>query len=453
MSSSKMRVESHSHKPAPANVEHKGISEPMRILILGINYYPEHTSVSPFTTGLSEHLAAQGHSVKVITAFPYYPDWRTWDGYRGRITQKEYLNGVHIRRVLHFIPWKPSRLIERLLHDFSFAVAAFVGGLGEGKCDVIYCSSPPPAVSLAAYALSRLKRIPYTIKLTDLASEAALATGILRPGPLVGLARKLEDFLYRNAEAVFCLCGAFIDSLRARGIAATQLHRIPDWGDTENIQPRPGDSSFRAAHNISPGQFLLLHTGNMGKKQDLVNLVRAAELTRHDEQLVWVIVGEGEDRELVESEIQARELWNVRLLPLQPREALCRMYADADALLLNQKASVKDAVIPSKLLTYMSSGRPVIASVDTGSEAACEIRRAKCGLIVAPEDPAALVEGVASLRTDFVLRAWLGANGRAHAEAYFTKASVLGAYDRYFESRFAAHPTEVLLLGGSATAD
>jgi len=425
----------------------------MRILILGINYHPERTSVSPFTTGLSEHLAAQGHSVKVITAFPYYPDWRIWDGYRGKLTQKENLNGVHIRRVLHFIPWKPSRLIERLLHDFSFAAAALIAGLGEGECDVIYCSSPPPAVALAAYAVSRLKGVPYIIKLTDLASEAALATGILRPGPLVRMARRLEDFLYRNAEAVFCLCDVFVDSLRARGIAATQLHRIPDWGDTENIRPGPGDGRFRAANNISAGQFLLLHTGNMGKKQDLVNLVRAAELTRRDEHLVWVIVGEGEDRELIESEIQARKLENVRLLPLQPREALSRMYADADVLLLNQKASVKDAVIPSKLLTYMAAGRPVIASVDAGSEAAREIRKAKCGVIVAPENPMALVEGIAALRSDSALRLCLGANGRTHAEAHFTKASVLGAYDRYFESRFANPASEVLLPGGAAAAD
>ena len=116
---------------------------------------------------------------------------------------------------------------------------------------------------------------------------------------------------------MFCLCDAFVDSLRARGIAATQLHRIPDWGDTENIRPGPGDGRFRAASRIFAGQFMLLHTGNMGKKQDLVNLVRAAELTRHDEHLVWVIVGEGEDRELIKSEIQARKLENVRLLPLR----------------------------------------------------------------------------------------------------------------------------------------
>ena len=72
----------------------------MRILILGINYFPERTSVSPFTTGLSEHLAASGHEVRVVTAFPYYPEWRTWKEYRGRLTQLEMRNGVEIRRVL-----------------------------------------------------------------------------------------------------------------------------------------------------------------------------------------------------------------------------------------------------------------------------------------------------------------------------------------------------------------
>src|SRR5437667_6774983 len=154
----------------------------MRILIIGINYSPERTSVAPFNTGLSEHLAAQGHNVHVITAFPYYPEWRIWDGYRGKLTSKENLNGVQVRRVIHFVPWKASHLIERLMHDFSFALTALIAGLMSGPCDVIYCSSPPPAAALTAYVLSKVKRVPYTIKLTDIASEAATATQILREG-------------------------------------------------------------------------------------------------------------------------------------------------------------------------------------------------------------------------------------------------------------------------------
>lgn len=413
----------------------------MRILILGINYYPERTSVSPFTTGLSEHLAAQGHSVHVITAFPYYPEWRIWDSYRGRITQKETVNGVQLRRVIHFIPWKPSSLSQRLLHDFSFATTALIAGLVSGGCDVIYCASPPPAAALAAYLLSKWKGVPYTIKLTDLASEAALATGILQgQGRAMRIARVIEDFVYRKAETVFCLCQAFIDKLTARGIPPSKLRRIPDWGDTETIRPVPSDGNFREANGISPDQFLVLHTGNIGKKQALTNVVRAAELTRCDENLVWAIVGNGEERKSIETEICARNLKNIRLLPLQPQEGMCQMYAAADVLLLSQKALVKDSVIPSKLLTYMSSGRAVIASVSEESETARHIHQAVCGVVVAPEDPSSLVQGVTSLRADPLLRSSVGASGRRYAEAHFTKALVLAAYDQYFQDVSTAQP-------------
>ena len=407
----------------------------MRILILGINYWPERTSVAPFTTGLSEHLAAQGHHVRVITAFPYYPEWRIWDSYRGRITQKEIIKGVEVRRVLHFIPWKPSSLLQRLVHDFSFAVSASIAGIGSGEWDVIYCSSPPPAVALAAYLLSVRHGVPFTIKLTDLASEAALATNILRQdGFAIRTARRLEDFVYRKAAAVFCLCDAFIHKLTARGIAWSKLHRIPDWADTESIRPMLSDGSFRMANGIPPGHFVALHTGNMGKKQDLMNIVRAAETSQGDENLLWVLVGEGEERKMLESEIAARKLSNLRLLPLQPASSMAQMYAAADVLVLNQKASVKDAVIPSKLLTYMSSGRPIIAAVSDESEATRQIREANCGLVVTPEDPQALIDGIKKLRSDQQQRLVWGSNGRSYAEANYTKLIVLNSYDKMFGS-------------------
>jgi colanic acid biosynthesis glycosyl transferase WcaI len=408
----------------------------MRILILGINYFPERTSVAPFTTGLSEHLASQGHTVQVVTAFPYYPEWRIWKEYRGRITQKEVRAGVEIRRVRHFIPRRASSLPQRLLHDFSFAVAALAAGLAASPCDLIYCSSPPPALALAAYVLGRIRNVPYVVKLTDLASDAALATGILREGALARSARTLEKLVYRHAQAVVCLCEGFREKLTQSGIPAERLRLIPDWGDTEAIRPVPSDGSFRAANRIAGEKFVVLHTGNMGKKQDLLNVVRAAALSKNDPNLLWVIVGEGEERALVASEIRVRGLDNLLLLSLQPVAELGQLYAAADVLLLNQKAAVKDAVIPSKLLTYMASGRPVLAAAHSDSVASRLIRDAGCGVVVEPDDPATLVEGALALRANASLRGAMGANGRVYAERNYNKARLLDEYDQFFRSFF-----------------
>ena len=406
----------------------------MRILVLGINYTPERTSVAPFTTGLCEHLAAEGNKVTVVTAFPYYPEWRVWDGYRGSLYRKESINGVAVHRVAHYVPRKPSRLIERLAYDISFTVNCFVAALFAGGCDLIYCSCPPPTVAFAAYLLGLIKGAPYVMKLTDLASDAALATGIMKPGFAIRLARIFEVFSCRKALAVVCLCQGFIDRLKERGVSEEKLRLISDWGDTENLRPAEEGNAFRAANQLSSKQFLIFHTGNMGKKQALMNVVRAAEVAKNDPELRWMVVGQGEERGLLEAEISRRCLTNIQLLPLQPAEFLPEMYGCADLLLLNQAAAVEDAVIPSKLLTYMGAGRAIVAAVSEKSEAARQIRRANCGVVIPPENPKALADAMLSLRSDADLRRKLGANARAYAEIHFTKAGVLRRYDEFFRS-------------------
>src|SRR5438309_2129076 len=143
------------------------MSNSMRILVIGINYAPETTGIAPYTTGLCEHLASQGHQIEVITAFPYYPEWRVRDGYRGPIHQRQHINDVTVRRVWHFVPSRASDLFQRLAHDLSFTFSAFLAGLFARNFDVVYCSIPPPTLALTAYALARLRRKPYVIKLTD----------------------------------------------------------------------------------------------------------------------------------------------------------------------------------------------------------------------------------------------------------------------------------------------
>jgi colanic acid biosynthesis glycosyl transferase WcaI len=192
----------------------------------------------------------------------------------------------------------------------------------------------------------------------------------------------------------------------------------------------------------------MLHTGNMGKKQDLINVVHAAQFSQGDPGLVWLLVGQGEERAVLDQEIQQRSLKNIRLLPLQPAETLSRMYAAADALLVNQRKAVEDAVIPSKLLTYMAAGRAVVAAVSERSETARQVSRANCGVVVPAEDPRALVQGVCALRSAPALCQRLGKNGRAYAEANFTKSSVLQRYDEFLAGLgrtaaklvLAAHP-------------
>jgi colanic acid biosynthesis glycosyl transferase WcaI len=408
----------------------------MRVQLLCTNYTPEKNGMAPYATGLCERLANQGHEVTAIVAFPYYPAWRVWDGYRGRILQTEYINNVRVRRTWHFVPRRPSGLLQRLSHDLTFTLSVFLSGLFTGGFDVICCVCPPPTVALTAYLLAKVRRKDYVIILTDLASDAAMATGILKDGLVVQLARAVEGFGYRKADRIVCICDGFVEKLTERGVAPDRLRLIPLWGDTEKVYPIAAATKFRKTNQITEQQFLIMHTGNMGKKQDLMNVVRAAELSRDLEDVLWLLVGQGEERAALEEAVTRLQLKNVKLLPLQPDDALAEMYAAADVLLIHQKAAVIESVIPSKLLTYMAAGRPVLAAVSNKSETARYVERAKCGQIIHSEDPIALVEAALSLRADGALRERLGSNGRAYVLEHFTKDKVLREYELLF-SRYA----------------
>jgi len=284
-------------------------------------------------------------------------------------------------------------------------------------------------LAFAAYLLAKIRRRPYIIILADLASDAAMATGILKEGPVIRFARAIEGFAYKRADKTVCICHGFVEKLTARGIPAEKLALIPLWGDTEKVYPIPNASKFREDNRVGSDRFLVMHTGNMGKKQDLMNVIRAAELLKEQKDFLWLLVGQGEERATLEQAVLERKLENVALLPLQPEEALAEMYSSADVLLLNQRATIVDSVIPSKLLTYMAAGRAVVASVSDQSETARYIERAKCGVIVEPDNPSALVEAVLNLKQTSDLRRKLGANGRTYVEENFTKEKILREYE------------------------
>jgi len=107
------------------------------------------------------------------------------------------------------------------------------------------------------------------------------------------------------------------------------------------------------------------------------------------------------------------------------------MFAAADVLLLNQVSNVKDTVIPSKLLTYMAAGRPVLAAVNPDSQGAALLRAAQGGLTVPPEAPAALVDGVKQLRGDPAMRVEMGRRNRVYAEQHFDRRKIVAAQEAF----------------------
>ena len=166
-----------------------------RFFIISINYAPEPTGFAPKGTALAQYLAQQEHSVTVFTGFPFAPDWRRRPEDRGRLCSTERVGNLTVRRVTHFIPRRPSSVLQRVLMEASFSAAAFVAMLGTlfkpgGRPDAILYIGAQPAAAMLARIVAAVTGCPYFVNVTDLAARAALDVGIVGPR----LSRLLEAF-------------------------------------------------------------------------------------------------------------------------------------------------------------------------------------------------------------------------------------------------------------------
>ena len=412
-----------------------------RLFIISINYAPEPTGFAPHAAALAAHLAGRGHDVSVFTGFPFAPVWRRQAEDRGQLYRVERKDGATVYRLTHFIPRRPSSAVQRILMEGTFSCfalpAAIVAAFRGGRPDALLYIGAQPALAMLTRIVAALFGRPYFVNVNDLAARAALDVGIVA-GPLYRLLDTFEFAAYGGAAGASVLCRAFEEALVEHGFPADHIRLIRSPIDIEQIRPVASDGSFRRRYSIPTDACVILHAGSMGKKQGLMNVIDAAAMNAGN-RLRWVFVGDGEDKAVLVEAVRARGLEDVvRFVPFQRDEELAGMFASADVLLLNQLRAVKDTVIPSKLLTYMSAGRPVLAAVNASSQGAEILRDADGGHLVAPEDPAALAAAAEWFMElpQAQLRAF-GTRNRTYAEAHFDQRKILAAHENFMFGRGA----------------
>jgi colanic acid biosynthesis glycosyl transferase WcaI len=402
----------------------------MRILHLGINYWPDETGIAPFATGRCEYLAACGHQVIACTGLPYYPQWSVPAEYGGRLFSSEERNGVKIFRSWIYVPSKLTS-IKRILHEASFICSSFVRVLGKIRPDLIFVTSPPLGLIASAIALSRLWRVPYVLHVADLQPDAAVDLGMLPQGRFIKALYRLEGVGYRNAALISTLTEAMRQRIIAKGVPADKVVLFSDWVDPQ-LFSIPTPSTMRSRTREAP--FTVAHFGNMGVKQGLEVTIEAARLSRDDPRISYLLVGDGAARPALEARARELDLPNLRFLPLQPHDRFLELLAQSNACLVTQRRTVSDIVFPSKVISLLAAARPVVASVGAGSEVARVIAESGAGLTVAPEDPRALADSVMRLRADPGLSARMGCDGRSYAIDRWERETVLKSTEKRLAS-------------------
>jgi colanic acid biosynthesis glycosyl transferase WcaI len=403
----------------------------MRILVCGINYAPELIGVAKYTTELCEGLLSYGHEVRVMTAPPYYPEWKIPEEYRsgsGRHSS-ELLNGISVTRSPIYVPARPSGM-RRLLHHASFAISSAAPILlmaFRWRPDIVFTVAPSLLSAPVAAMAARITGVKSWLHVQDLEVDAAFELGLLRNRRLCALMLRAERRILRAFDRVSTISPQMLRRLVNKGVAPERLRDVRNWVDTSTIVPGDSQTPLRACLGLEPTDIVALYSGSMSKKQGLELIIEAATAIRDSHpQIHFVLCGNGPHRaQLAEL---ARGLPNTHIIDIQPAERLSELLNTADIHLLPQKAQAADLVLPSKLSGMLASGRPIIAMAEHGTGIALETQGA--GLVVPPGDAAALAAAIAMLATDEVVRKRLGETGRLRAQEHWDRASIIRSLER-----------------------
>ena len=399
----------------------------MTILIYGINFYPELTGTGPYNTEMCEYLKECGHNVIMVTGFPYYPDWRIQDGYKKKLFMKEEYNGIQVLRSYLYSP-RTITTKARIAHQLSFTFSSAFSLLRLPSPDVVITVCPPFLLGLEAYFYCRWKNIPFVFHLQDLQVDMADKLEMVRGKRMRGFIYRLEKFILERANLVSAISLEMVEKIKSKGINPAKTYFFPNWVDPDFIQPLPEKNSFRKLHSLD-NKFIVLYSGNVGIRQGLELVIEVARMTESNKEIVYLIVGEGIQKERLQDKVAQVGLKNVLFLPVQEREILPSMLSAADVSLIPHQKSLSEFVMPSKLLGIMASGRPVIAGVTPGTGLYRITREAQCGIAIEPENSQALYDAIMSLYKNPGLRKHLGENGRAYVCRNFSKNQVLNNFE------------------------
>ena len=358
----------------------------MRLTVLCPHFAPDVAPTGEVMTSIALELTRRGHRLHLVTALPWYQEHAIVTGWDGRLVRHEDTEWGRITRV-HPFPTDKRNIPARALAFGGFtALATVEAAIARQRPDAVLAMSPPLTLGLAGWSVAKVRRAPFVFNIQDVFPDVAVELGLLTGRRVIAAARALERVTYQLSDAVTVLSDELADNVRGKitqgrtGVAAARqagkVRVIPNFVDTERIRPADGDNSYRREHGLT-GKRVVLYAGNVGLSQSLELVLDAAVALATEPDVVFVINGGGAARPDLER--RAAGLDNVRFVDMQPKARLPEVLAAGDIHVVPLKRGLAWSSVPSKLYSILAAGRPVVASVDAGTEVARTIAQAGAG--------------------------------------------------------------------------
>jgi glycosyltransferase involved in cell wall biosynthesis len=397
----------------------------VHVLFLSHYYPPESNAPANRVSELARAWVEAGHKVTVVTCTPNHPGGRPYAGYRNPPLHREVLEGVHVVRLGTYLA--PNQgVMRRSLNYLSFLLATLLHLPRLPRADVIISTSPQFFAGLAGALVAKTQRRPWILEIRDIWPESASAVAALSKGSAFRLLEQLERWAYATADQVVAVSPAFVHHISGRAALQRPVAVVENGANLALFAGETAKGDFRQRHGLE-GKVVFGYIGTHGMAHQLETLLRAAELTRDDPTIAYLMVGSGAEREQLLELRDRLSLTNVVMLDHQARSEMPTIWANIDvSLVLLRRSPLFHRVIPSKMFEAMAMSRPMILAVD--GEARTIMERGRCGVFVEPEDPQALADAVQRLAQQEAVRQTLGSSGHQFVCANYDRRVLAERY-------------------------
>jgi len=401
----------------------------MKLVFLTQYFPPEMGAPQTRIFELAYRLQKHGHEIYILTAMPNYPTGKIFSEYRGKIFVREKFNGINIIRCWIY-PTKSIKLLPRLMNYFSFVFSSLIIGLSlrNFKIDIIIVESPPLFLGFSGIFLSWWLKAKMIFNVADLWPDSAVEIGAINNKKIIKFAGMIERYFYRKAFAITGQSPTIIKTIKERTLNKN-IELISNGVDTQLFSPSKKNNYLRKKYNATE-KFLIIYAGLFGAAQGLGQILDAAALLKNDSSIMFLLIGDGPEKEYLIDRVKNEELHNVKISPPVNKLEVPSILSSADLSIITLKTYIKGAV-PSKIYEVMAVGLPLIF---IGCGDAVEIiNNAKAGFTVEPEDINGLVEKIHILQRNLLLRREMGNNGRKTVCQLYSRDIIVKRFEKLLE--------------------
>ncbi|MGO9316338.1 MAG: glycosyltransferase family 4 protein [Terracidiphilus sp.] len=401
----------------------------MKVVLVSGVFPPEHTFSAQTGEQTAEELARRGHSVHVYAPFPNHPKGRLFDGYKRSLYSTSIVDPGYTLTHCFGTFSRSSKMMSRFAENLSFGISSGLRLLFGKRPDVIYSNSWPIFATGIVAIVAKLRRVPFVLRVQDVYPESLHSQHrITRRSWVYRLLRQCDLRIARSSEQILVISPVFQTLYKKdRGIPAENIHVVPNWGNDNLVETDPAAAlTFRRKLGIPEDAFVAVYAGNVGVASNAEMLVDALAKLKELTQIFLVIAGDGSQLDICRDEAERQHLDRVIIHSPWKTEETGPVLQMADVLLLPTKGKQSLNSIPSKLITYLLSGRPMIAAVLPESDTATAILESGAGWVIDPDSVDRLAEAIvaATKYTEESLRQ-MGSAGREYAIKYYTQKSNL----------------------------